>query len=83
MWKRLKPFEFSAVHSLFVGRDVRSPNVKAEILRDMKTHALFAGHESHPLLDEERDDYVDEPTAGDEANGSTHEASFAQLERKF
>ena len=51
MWERLEPFEFSAVHSLFVGRDVRDARIKGAVLEDMKLQARFQGHEDHPIFE--------------------------------
>lgn len=83
MWKRLKPFDFNAVHSLFVGRDVRGSNIKGEVLRDMKMQALFAGHQSHLLLGEVWEDTSEDSIVQEQTSGSVRQASFADLERKF
>lgn len=83
MWNRLKPFEFNAVHSLFVGRDVRGSNVKGEVLKDMKMQVVFAGHEKHPLLHEEWEHRNDDTVVQEQLSGSAREASFADLERTF
>ena len=56
MWERLRPFEFHSVHSLFIGRDIRDPRVKGEMLDGMKMQARFEGYEDHAILREEWDD---------------------------
>lgn len=83
MWKRLKPFEFAKVYSLFIGRDIHGQNLKGQILNDMKMQARFAGHEVHPLLDEDWQDYEDEAGSIDLPNGLVRGNVFASPERKF
>lgn len=58
MWERLEPFDFHSVHSLFVGRDVRDPRIKGEVLEDMKRQARFEGYgeNDHSIFQLEWDD---------------------------
>lgn len=91
MWERPEPFEFHAVHSLFVGRDVRGKEIKGEVLEDMKFQARSQGWEEHPILalewDERSDGFEEEPKdlseVLDRFTASVGKQPAQQLERGF
>jgi hypothetical protein len=52
MWKRLLPWDFEAVYSLFWRTTVREPDVKQILLKSMKRQARAQENDEHPLLRE-------------------------------
>jgi len=52
MWNRLRPWDFTAVYSLFFRTTVREPNVKDLILESMQRQAKYQENDGHPLLEE-------------------------------
>lgn len=53
IWKAIKPFAFTSTHGLFLGWDVRGPDVKGRVLRSMKIQVRTQGIGAHGVLDEE------------------------------
>jgi hypothetical protein len=53
MWKRLRPWDFTAVYSLFFTTTVREPKVKQIILESMKRQAMHQENDEHPLMQEQ------------------------------
>ena len=82
MWQRLLPYEFHSVHSLSVGRDIRDPKAKSELLHDMKLQLKHQGHTKHALLDEQ---WAKEYTDGLDldAVGRTDARNLKKLEASF
>lgn len=52
MWKRLLPWSFEAVYSLFWSTTVREDNVKQILLDSMKLQARHQENLEHPLFQE-------------------------------
>ena len=52
MWKRLRPWTFNAVYSLFYKTVVRDEQVKRLVLESMQRQATHQENEGHPLLRE-------------------------------
>lgn len=52
MWKRLRPWNFTALYSLFFIATVKDPNVKQLVLDSMQRQAQFQENTEHPLLSE-------------------------------
>ncbi|RGP74751.1 metallo-beta-lactamase family [Fusarium sporotrichioides] len=53
MWKRLRPWDFTAVYSLFFTTTVHEPDVKKIILESMKRQAMHQENDTHPLMQEQ------------------------------
>jgi hypothetical protein len=85
MWKRLEPYDFYAVHSLFVGRDVRGPRLKGEVLDDMKLQARFQGYKDgeHAIFDLKWDGRESQVPAGHRSQLATKQAAHSALEGGF
>ena len=85
MWDRLKPYDFRSVHSLFVGRDIRGLNIKAEVLDNMKLQAQFQGYEKHPIFEEEWDSGTENGsfTLSEQSELSPQQPTYVGLERNF
>jgi hypothetical protein len=52
MWKRLKPWDFKSLYSLFYVTVVRDPTVKKVVLDSMQRQAQHQENADHPLLKE-------------------------------
>lgn len=52
MWKRLRPWNFTSLYSLFYITVVRDPNVKQMVLDSMFRQAKHQENDGHPLLTE-------------------------------
>ncbi|KAJ3498327.1 hypothetical protein NLG97_g1209 [Lecanicillium saksenae] len=52
MWKRLEPWRFTSLFSLFYRTTVRAPDVKALVLSSMQRQAHHQENNDHPLLAE-------------------------------
>jgi hypothetical protein len=52
MWKRLLPWDFEAVYSLFWRTTVRERNVKQILMESMKRQARAQENNEHPLMQE-------------------------------
>lgn len=86
MWERLEPYEFNAVHSLFIGRDVRDPRIKGEVLDDMKRQARFEGYgdDDHPIFQLKWDDsHVTSLPVMPASTSKVKPPAHSQLERGF
>lgn len=83
MGERLKPFQFHSVHSLFIGRDIRDPRVKGEVLDNMKMQARFEGYENHAIFNEKWNDSAVESIFSDQYNLAFQQSKYIELERKF
>lgn len=53
MWKRLRPWDFTALYSLFAHTTVRDPHVKKMVLDSMQRQARHQENDGHALLQEE------------------------------
>ncbi|KAF5020210.1 hypothetical protein F66182_7775 [Fusarium sp. NRRL 66182] len=52
MWKRLQPWNFKALYSLFYTTKVHDPNVKGIVLESMQRQARHQENDNHPLMKE-------------------------------
>lgn len=52
MWKRLRPWDFSALYSLFYQTTVRDSKVKQMVLNSMQRQAMHQENTDHSLLTE-------------------------------
>lgn len=52
MWKRLLPWDFTSLYSLFFTTTVRDPKVKQMVLDSMHRQAQHQENDDHPLLKE-------------------------------
>lgn len=52
MWKRLRPWEFTALYSLFYHTTVRDPKAKQIVLESMQRQARHQENHDHPLQKE-------------------------------
>ena len=52
MWKRLQPWNFESLYSLFYTTKVHDPNVKAMVLQSMQRQALHQENNNHVLMNE-------------------------------
>lgn len=88
MWERLESYDFNAVHSLFIGRDVRGDRIKGEVLEDMKLQARFQGYggggNDHPVFRVKWDDSrVGSLPAIPNSSSVARPPAHGQLERGF
>ena len=86
MWERLEPYDFNAVHSLFVGRDVRDARIKGEVLDDVKRQARAEGYteEDHTIFKLKWDDSrVSSLPVIAHSSPFAKPSAHAQLERGF